>query len=164
MRGALYHLMTTQATDYFLMLLVLLSCVEVRGEQGAAGRGVQRADCGSLGCSRGMARLAWFASSLWPAPSLLPFNMQRLPPLATSLLQMAMETSSMDPAARRTHVLHWIDVGTTIAFALEALLKIVAFGFRPYFAFNSNKVGCSWRCLLVGASPPHSLPWASAID
>ncbi len=45
----------------------------------------------------------------------------------------------MNPAARRTHVLHWIDVGTTVAFALEALLKIVAFGFRPYIAFNSNK-------------------------
>lgn len=54
---------------------------------------------------------------------------------------MALETANMDPAARRTHVLHWIDVGTTIAFALEAALKIVAFGFRPYFAFNSNKVG-----------------------
>ncbi|PRW21007.1 voltage-gated ion channel superfamily [Chlorella sorokiniana] len=80
-RGALYHLMTTQAMDYLLMLLVLLSCVE-----------------------------------------------------------MGMETSHMDPAARRTHVLHWIDVGTTIAFALEALLKIVAFGFRPYIAFNSNKL------------------------
>ena len=35
-RGALYHLMTTQAVDYFLMLLVLLSCVEVRGWAGAA--------------------------------------------------------------------------------------------------------------------------------
>lgn len=57
------------------------------------------------------------------------------------LHQMAMETSNMDPAAHRTHVLHWIDVGTTVAFGLEAVLKIVAFGFRPYFAFNSNKVG-----------------------
>ena len=29
MRGALYHALTTQAADYLLMLLVLLSCVEV---------------------------------------------------------------------------------------------------------------------------------------
>ena len=68
------------------------------------------------------------------------------------LLQMAMETSNMlDPAARRTHVLHWIDVGTTTAFALEALLKIVAFGFRPYLAFNSNKVGSGWASPSVAA-------------
>ena len=53
MRGALYHLMTTQAMDYLLMLLVLLSCVEVR-QQGAAGPGLQRADRGLLWYSRGM--------------------------------------------------------------------------------------------------------------
>lgn len=55
--------------------------------------------------------------------------------------QMAMETAHMDPAAHRTRVLHWIDVGTTATFAAEAALKVVAFGFRPYWSFNTNKVG-----------------------
>lgn len=50
----------------------------------------------------------------------------------------------MDPAAHRTHVLHWIDVGTTATFGVEAALKIVAFGFRPYLSFNTNKVGAAW--------------------
>ena len=104
---------------------------------------------------------------------------------------MAMETAAMDPAARRTKVMHWIDVSTTAVFGLEALLKVgegdvdarrgqgsmssgllmrcaglpswytthahlplghsstrvfarllqvVAFGFRPYISFNTNKV------------------------
>jgi len=55
--------------------------------------------------------------------------------------QMAMETAVMDPAARKTQVLKWIDVGSTAVFGLEAALKIVAFGFRPYISFNTNKVG-----------------------
>lgn len=34
-------------------------------------------------------------------------------------LQMAMETPNMDPAAKKTIVLRWIDVGTTIVFWVE---------------------------------------------
>lgn len=80
-RGWLYSLVTKEAIDYLLTLVVLLSCVE-----------------------------------------------------------MALETPAMDPAAHRTHVLHWIDVGTTATFGVEAALKIVAFGFRPYLSFNTNKL------------------------
>ncbi|KAL4420689.1 hypothetical protein ABPG75_010345 [Micractinium tetrahymenae] len=80
-RGFLYSLVTMEATDYLLTLVVLLSCVE-----------------------------------------------------------MAMETPAMDPAARKTQVLHWIDVGTTVVFAIEAALKVVAFGFRPYLSFGTNKL------------------------
>lgn len=40
-----------------------------------------------------------------------------LPPLR--LLQMAMETPTMDPQATMTIVLHWIDIGTTIVFWAE---------------------------------------------
>ncbi|PSC71712.1 voltage-gated ion channel superfamily isoform A [Micractinium conductrix] len=57
-----------------------------------------------------------------------------------SCAEMAMETAAMDPAARRTKVMHWIDVSTTAVFGLEALLKVVAFGFRPYISFNTNKL------------------------
>ena len=52
-----------------------------------------------------------------------------------------METAHDDPAGSRARALHWIDVATTVVFGLEAAAKVLAFGFRPYIAFNTNKVG-----------------------
>lgn len=60
--------------------------------------------------------------------------------LALGPAQMAMETANMDPKAHKTIVLYWIDVATTVTFALEAALKVVVFGFRPFIQFNTNKV------------------------
>ncbi|GAB4819675.1 hypothetical protein N2152v2_006721 [Parachlorella kessleri] len=57
-----------------------------------------------------------------------------------SCVQMAMETPNMDPAATRTIILRWIDIGTTVVFWIEALLKIFAFSFHLYIQYFTNKV------------------------
>lgn len=56
----------------------------------------------------------------------------------------------MDPNSHKAHVLHWIDVATTATFALEAAFKVVAFGFKPYIAFNTNKVRAACAAWLPG--------------
>lgn len=51
-----------------------------------------------------------------------------------SAIQLALETPIANPNDRQASVLYWIDVSTTIIFWLEAIFKIVAFG----FAFNGK--------------------------
>ena len=40
-----------------------------------------------------------------------------------------MDTPLLDPKTEKHNVLLWIDLGTTIVFIIEAVLKIIAFGF-----------------------------------
>ncbi len=73
MRGALYHLLTAQAMDYFLMLLVLLSCVEVRGWAGDAGAVREVAGRSMCGRCRGWVCLVCqYSISLHTLPILTP--------------------------------------------------------------------------------------------
>jgi hypothetical protein len=55
-------------------------------------------------------------------------------------MQMAMETPNMDPDSIRTIMLRWVDIGTTIVFWVEAGLKIIAFSFKAYISYFTNKV------------------------
>ena len=38
-------------------------------------------------------------------------------------------------------IVHYLDIGITAIFGIEALLKIIAFNFGAYIRVNSNKVG-----------------------
>ena len=161
-RGALYSLVTTQITDYLLMAVVLLSCVEVRGRRRLPGLGwwrlrhrqrgggvkllqaaVQAASgcAGSAGCAGGL---------LTGVPSRPRARPPVCLPVPSRPPQMAMETAHDDPASSRARALHWIDVATTAVFGLEAAAKVLAFGFRPYIAFNTNKVPPVGGCGMGG--------------
>jgi hypothetical protein len=67
-------------------------------------------------------------------------------------MQMAMETPQMDPGDPKTKVLRWIDVSTTIVFWAEVVLKIVAFSFKAYISYFTNKVR-------LGRQGSWSWPW-----
>ncbi|KAI8464917.1 MAG: Ion transport protein-domain-containing protein [Monoraphidium minutum] len=53
---------------------------------------------------------------------------------------MAYEYPGMDHGSLDYKIIHWSDVGFTIAFGLEAGVKILAFTFRGYIAATTNKV------------------------
>eukprot|EP00887_Chlorella_sp_A99_P007206 scaffold2.g7206.t1 len=59
-----------------------------------------------------------------------------------SCVGMALETAGMDPASPKARALWAIDVSTTCLFWVELALKVVAFGWRAYISFFTNKLDC----------------------
>ena len=49
--------------------------------------------------------------------------------IVLSAISLALDSPTKDPASSLKNSLFWIDLGTTIVFVLEAILKIMAFGF-----------------------------------
>ena len=62
-----------------------------------------------------------------------------------SSIQLAISKPLNDPNATITTVLYWIDVGTTIIFFLEAIIKIVVLGF--FWCGESSYLRNPWNIL-----------------
>ena len=46
-----------------------------------------------------------------------------------SAVQLAMDSPLNDPNSQMKSILFWIDVGTTIVFLFEAIIKLITYGF-----------------------------------
>jgi voltage-dependent calcium channel L type alpha-1D len=44
-------------------------------------------------------------------------------------IQLALDNPLIDPESQYATILSWIDIGTTIIFIIEAVIKILSFGF-----------------------------------
>lgn len=60
-----------------------------------------------------------------------------------SCAQMMYEHPTINHESLDYKIVHDMDIALTVVFAVEALAKIIAFGFRPYIRSNPNKVSIS---------------------